>query len=68
MTLSKDIYRQLSMLRVYGYSKQAWTWHWGLFLFSFSIVIILSNKMNPENVGEHIPLRHSHLWRKPLVY
>ncbi len=24
--------------------------------------------MNPENVGENIPLRHSHLWRKPLVY
>jgi hypothetical protein len=24
--------------------------------------------MNPHNVGEHIPLRHSLLWRKPLLY
>jgi len=24
--------------------------------------------MNPENRGEHIQLRHSHLWRKPLSY
>lgn len=24
--------------------------------------------MNPENRGEHIQLRHSHLWRKPLQY
>jgi len=24
--------------------------------------------MNPENVGHHIPLRHSMLWRKPLLY
>lgn len=31
-------------------------------------IIILNNKMNPENVGEHIPLKHSSLWRKPLIY
>lgn len=24
--------------------------------------------MNPENIGENIPLRHSLLWRKPLIY
>ena len=24
--------------------------------------------MNPENMGEHISLRHSSLWRKPLQY
>ena len=24
--------------------------------------------MNPENRGEHIQLRHSHLWRNPLSY
>lgn len=24
--------------------------------------------MNPENRGEHIHLRHSHLWRNPLSY
>ena len=24
--------------------------------------------MNPENAGEHIALRHSTLWKKPLVY
>ena len=24
--------------------------------------------MNPENRGEHIQLRHSHLWRNPLTY
>jgi hypothetical protein len=22
--------------------------------------------MNPENKGEHIGLRHSYLWRKPM--
>jgi len=24
--------------------------------------------MNPENIGDHIVLKHSSLWRKPLQY
>ena len=24
--------------------------------------------MNPENMHENIPLRHSLLWRNPLIY
>lgn len=24
--------------------------------------------MNPENMGEQVRMRHSSLWRKPVVY
>jgi hypothetical protein len=31
-------------------------------------ISVFINFMNPENRGNHVLLRHSSLWRKPLLY